>query len=697
MNESEYFHIPLHVDLPHPAERVAISPDGRWLAVGVGWRLFGGNEGGLSVVDGNSGEIVWTRTDLKSCLDLTFTPDAQRLVVSAITQNNDFRVQLLRVSNGEKLWEVPGIGFLAFSPDATLLGVDGLNAPEGGGAPHTFVLAAGSGTLLHKEDFSMAVPAFTADSRLMCTGCPSVVEASTGTLRWTEGVHENVASAAVFTDDDDAVLVASAPSAQIFVFQVEPGPDGSAAVRSVVDAPELFNAEQWIGAISFSPGHGMILLLSGQELALISVTDGSVLHRFPKTRHAMNIAAAFRANDKQLALNIPVPPASPDMSSAGISVIDTRTGATLWSDPGLECTDLALSADGARLAAVGETSLLVYELGLPARSRRDCQAPVSALATSAEAAGIVAAAADNSLIVFRAATGEKMLERVHPGTIGDVVVSPDGHSVATATSDGRCRHFDTLTGDRWIGKHNAPVNAVAFSDDGKRVATASADRTARLFDRTPGANPDDQTALWSHQHPQGVSHVVVGPAAAWLATACLDRKVRILSGSTGDELHSPFEHDGKIRALAVAGTTVVTASDDGSALVIDAVSGQRRFRLEHPGKVTAAAVSSDAALLATAGIGNDCHIWRIDGAQPVLLHRLTTRAIVNDLAFGADGRLAIATEHQVVAVVDPGTGREIERLIHPKAVSHLASGIDRSLLATACADNVARVYEMREE
>ncbi|WP_068057293.1 WD40 repeat domain-containing protein [Nocardia xishanensis] len=697
MNESEYFHIPLRVDLPHAAERVTFSPDGRRLAVGAGWRFFGGNERrGLSVVDADSGEIVWTTADL-NCLDMTFTPDAQRLAVSALSHNSDLRILLFQVSDGEKLWEAPAAGFLAFSPDATLLGVDGVSESAGGEPPRSFVLDANSGALLHKQGSSMAVPGFTADSRLMCTGCPSVAEASTGTLRWTGGDHVNVASAAVFTDNDDAVLFASAPDAHILVLQVEAGLDGAPGIRSFVDAPELFNADQWIGAISFSPGRGMILQLGRQDLTLISVTDGSVLHRFPKTKPAINTAAAFRANDRQLALNISVPPAPPDLPGAGISVVDTRTGATLWSDPGLECTDLALSADGARLAAVGETSLLVYELGLPARSRRDCQAPVSALATSAAAAGIVAAAADNSLIVFRAATGEKMLERVHPGTIGAVAVSPDGHSVVTASSDGRCRHFDTLTGDRWIGKHNAPVNAVAFSDDGNRVATASADRTARLFDRTPGANPDDRTALWSHQHPQGVSHVVVGPAAAWLATACLDRKVRILSGSTGDELHSPFEHDGKIRALAVAGTTLVTASDDGSALVIDAVSGQRRFRLEHPGKVTTAAVSSDAALLATAGIGSDCHIWRIDGAQPVLLHRLTARAIVNDLAFGANGQLAIATEHQVVAVVDPGTGREIERLIHPKAVSRLASGIDRGLLATACADNVARVYEMREE
>ncbi|MEU2254389.1 WD40 repeat domain-containing protein [Nocardia xishanensis] len=695
MNESEYFHIPVHVDLPHAAERVAFSPDGRRLAVGAGWRLFGGNERrGLSVVDAESGEIVWTTADL-NFLDLTFTPDSQRLAVSALSHNSELRIVLFQVSDGKKLWEVPGAGFLAFSPDATLLGVDGVIEGVGGELPHSFVLGADNGALLHKQGSSMSIPGFTADSRLMCTGCPSVVEASTGTPRWTAGSHENP-SAAVFTDDDDAVLFASARDSHILVLQVEPGLDGAPGIRSAVDAPELFNADQWIGGISFSPGRGMILQLGRQDLTLISVTDGSVLHRFPKTKPAIDIAAAFRADDKQLALNIPVPPAAHDMSGAGISVIDTRTGAALWSDPGLECTDLAPSADGARLAAVGETSLLVYELGLPARSRCDCQGAVSALATSAEA-GIVAAAAASNLFVFRVATGEIMLDRGHPGPIGDVAISPDGHSVVTACSVGGCRHYDTLTRKRWIGKHDAPVNAVAFSDDSKRVATGSSDKTARLYDRTPGANTEDQTPLWSHQHPQSVSHVVLGPAAAWVATACLDRKVRILSGSTGDELHGPFEHDGKIRAIAVAGTTLVTASDDGSALVIDAVSGQRRFRLEHPGKVTTAAVSPDAALLATAGTGNDCHIWRIDGAEPVLLHLLTTRAIVNDLVFGADGHLVIATEHPIVAVVDPDTGREIERLIHPKAVSRLASGVDGSVIATGCADNLARVYEMREE
>ncbi|MET7769360.1 hypothetical protein [Nocardia sp. NPDC005366] len=695
MNESEYFRVVLDAELTHPVGRVATSHDGRWILAGTGWNApwLGNNAPqGISVIDGSSGQPAWTKPGTR-CFDAVFTPDGESVAVSIQDQDAQLRIVLLRTATGEQIWTLGGGGFFQLSPDGTRLGVVGVRSDE---SAHSFVLDAVSGALLNEQGNAMARPRFRFDSTLLCTGCPSLVDVLTGAPRWQSGDHTGIPSAAVFTERGDAVIFASSTWGKITTYELEADANGAPVVRGAVAAAELANTTTWFDTLIFGPDRSTLMRVGNQDVALLSVLDGSVRRRLPTPANGFfAFTAEFLPDGKRLVVNVPVPPAPPETVRAGVSVIETTGESVVWSDPGRDVADLAVTGDGSRVVAGGENGLRVYELGTPARSRRDCHARIAAVAASDGPAGIVAAAAESRLVVFRATSGELMLERVHPGPISAVAVSPDGHSVVTGSSDGGCRHFDTLTGARWTARHNGPVNAVAFSDNGTRVATASADRTARLFDRVPGgADPEEGVALWSHQHPLAVTHVAVGPGGAWVATAALDRKVRILSGSTGDELRPPFEHDAKIRDLRVSAQTLVTASEDGSALVIDAAAGQRRLRIEHPGPVTVLALSADATLLATAGTGKTVDIWRIDGDREVLVHRLTARAAVNGLVFAVGGALIVSADDAVMAVVDLVTGREIDRFLHPMPMSHLASGSDRRIIVGACTDDVARVYEV---
>ena len=72
--------------------------------------------------------------------------------------------------------------------------------------------------------------------------------------------------------------------------------------------------------------------------------------------------------------------------------------------------------------------------------------------------------------------------------MNNVVFSPDGKYIATASADNTARVWDAATGKQIFAplNHDGGVNNVVFSPDGKYVATASLDKTARLWDAATG-------------------------------------------------------------------------------------------------------------------------------------------------------------------------------------------------------------------
>ena len=89
---------------------------------------------------------------------------------------------------------------------------------------------------------------------------------------------------------------------------------------------------------------------------------------------------------------------------------------------------------------------------------------------------------DNTARLWDADTGKQILVLNHDGAVNNVVFSPDGKYIATASRGKTARLWNAATGEQIsVLNHDGSVYGVVFSPDGKYIATASADSTARLW------------------------------------------------------------------------------------------------------------------------------------------------------------------------------------------------------------------------
>jgi WD40 repeat protein len=114
----------------------------------------------------------------------------------------------------------------------------------------------------------------------------------------------------------------------------------------------------------------------------------------------------------------------------------------------------------------------------------------------------------------------------HSSGVIDIVYSPDGKKIATASADTTAKIWATTTGAELLTLtgHTAELRSVAFSPDGKFLATGSGDNTAKIWDAATG-----QEILTLPGSEGAVSGVAFRPmhGGAHLAVASNDGIVRV--------------------------------------------------------------------------------------------------------------------------------------------------------------------------
>ncbi len=294
------------------------------------------------------------------------------------------------------------------------------------------------------------------------------------------------------------------------------------------------------------------------------------------------------------------------------------------------------SPDGHQVATVGGDSARLWDLrrDMPAEERElmifSPHGSVAWADISPDGRLLVTGSWDSSARIWDARTGQTIRklgreldvpEDEHQGRVNCAVFSPDGRWVLTSSDDQTAKLWST---DDWqlvrtLRGHTGPVTHGVFSHDGSRIVTSSEDKTARVWETATG---EVQFVLEGHEFAVLQAafsaddlRIVTGSddntAIVWDLASDPPQVVYTLKGHTAGVTSVAFSPARELPDSDHAvSTRILTGSEDYTAILWDATTGQEILTLKgHTQEVTAAGFSPDGRLALTGSRDGTAILW----------------------------------------------------------------------------------------
>ncbi len=414
--------------------------------------------------------------------------------------------------------------------------------------------------------------------------------------------------------------------------------------------------------------------------------------------NAVNLLRLLRGNLRGLNLSHLAirQPRLQGVEAQDASLRGSRLAGAVFSEPFNYPTAVALSADGAYLAA-GTATATVGLWRVADRTRilaaREHTGLILGLALSADGSLLASGSYDGTVKLWAAQEGRLLVTLYgHSGLVYDTALSRDGQLVASSGEDGAIILWSARNGQplATLRGHAGGVWGVALSEDGTLVASAGYDGTVRLWDAGNGA-----CLHTLYGHVGGVRDVALSADGAVVAGAGEDGTVRLWHAAGGRPIATLRGHIGGVWGVALSGDGALVASggQDSTVRIWETASGRQEATLQgHAGGVWDVALSRDGASVASGSYDGTIKLWAALSGQ--LLVTLQGHATgIRGVALSGDGGLAAGgSEDGTIRLWESGSGAHLRTLHGPRGGWGLALSGDGSLLAGGSFDGTVQLW-----
>jgi WD40 repeat protein len=432
--------------------------------------------------------------------------------------------------------------------------------------------------------------------------------------------------------------------------------DGSACVRNLADAKELFCATRATSVNDAIFVQGGASVAIGDESGVVQVLDaenGTV-------EREIDAGSPIRVLD--------VAPNGEDLAIARANGIVTILNLVNTKKPSysLQITGTLTAAEfspNGRWFAAGSQAGVVTVWNLNERdeifygSRH--KGAVIAIQFSPNSRFVISGGEDNYAVGFDIQTGNEIFQLLHSDWVRDIAFAPDSSWFATASDDARVRVWNLNSGkEELIMFQDSAIGEVQISSDGKWIAATGADNTARVWSAFNGVemfqiplNGAGTKLRFSADNQLLISGDENGDIAIW-----------DISGMSAPEKVIQFNELTWISKFTSTGTRLI-ASDANRVWLLNPGSIPTRLRLasnspiQFKNDIYDIAVSPDAKTIGISTYENEYIIYNLTTLIPV---RVRPAGEANAIAFSADStRFITATTDGVVETWDTRTGKQI--------------------------------------
>ena len=235
---------------------------------------------------------------------------------------------------------------------------------------------------------------------------------------------------------------------------------------------------------------------------------------------------------------------------------------------------------------------------------------------------IASASSDNTIKLWTMDGKELVTLKGHISGVKSVMFSPNGKTIVSGSDDGTIKLWKldgieifTVKHSNWIMRNlaekNYGVRSVAFSPDGKTIVSGSEDQTIKLW------NLEGKQLLYITGHTGLIRSIAFSPDGKTIASGSADSTIKLWN-LQGDELQTikGNEYGFSSVVFSPTGKIFAAASPIKDIIKIWNLEGKELADLKgHSGGVLSIAFSPDGKIIASGGLDKTIKLWNLKGEE----------------------------------------------------------------------------------